>query len=88
MVQSSDRISLWWAVMGSRVNAAGTEVDKKRGAEMQSQLMIQFVDSTLWWRHRGGHEADKNTRIWRDSDWTDRKLASSPTIFLISVAAA
>lgn len=48
MVQSSDRISLWWAVMGSRVNAAGTEVDKKREAEMQSQQMIQFVDSTLW----------------------------------------
>lgn len=25
MVQSSERISLWWAVMGSRVKAAGTE---------------------------------------------------------------
>lgn len=45
--------------MGSRVNAAGTEVDKKREAEMQSQLMIQFVDSTLWWRHKDSHEADK-----------------------------
>ncbi len=30
MVQSSERISLWWAVMGSRVNAAGTEKDEKR----------------------------------------------------------
>lgn len=36
MVQSSERISLWWAVMGSRVNAAGTE--KEKGDEGRNSL--------------------------------------------------
>ena len=33
MVQSSERISLWWAVMGSRINAAGTEEEKETKEE-------------------------------------------------------
>lgn len=33
MVQSSERISLWWAVMGSRVNAAGTESKRQTTGE-------------------------------------------------------
>lgn len=47
MVQSSERISLWWAVMGSRVNAAGTEEDNEgdngRGRfSTKSQHIVQF----------------------------------------------
>lgn len=38
MVQSSERISLWWAVMGSRVNAAGTVEDKKRETTLETVL--------------------------------------------------
>lgn len=38
MVQSSERISLWWAVMGSRVNAAGPVEDKKRETTLETVL--------------------------------------------------
>lgn len=42
MVQSSERISLWWAVMGSRVNAAGTEENRKTSAETVMYSLICY----------------------------------------------
>lgn len=38
MVQSSERISLWWAVKGSRVNVVGTEETRKRETLVETVL--------------------------------------------------
>lgn len=60
MVQSSERINLWWAVMGSRVNAAGTEDESTTKEKIVLakgvSIHVEILDS-------------------KDSYWSDKQIS-------------